>query len=195
MTTAKTPGWETRGLNKELKGARSNYSVSPPVKPMVWETLAEEALALLASCTAEMTVYVINQHKLNAQHFLALYKLAYLDISKRAHALVKSGKPLDRVDMVEVGQWLQEQQERAGTQVWRRITGNQLFSPAVPYGMAETALIDRAVKELKQQHKFQSINNVREYLTDYLNTGDLKYAMLAGNRLAETLKDWKEVAV
>lgn len=194
MTTAKTPGWETRGLNQWLNGTRNNYSVSPPVKPMVWETLAVEALALLASCTAEMTVYVILRHKLDAQHFPALYKLAYLDISERAYALVKSDKPLDRVDMVEVGQWLQEQQEHAGTQVWQRITGNQLFSHAAPYGTAETALIDRAVKELKQQHFFQSINDVREYLTDCLDTGDLKYAMLAGNRLVATLEDWKEVA-
>lgn len=194
MTTAKTPGKETRGLSNGLNGARSNYSVSLPVKPMVWETLAVEALALLASCTAEMTVYVINQHKLNAQHFPALYKLAYLDISKRAYALVKSGKPLDRVDMVEVGQWLQEQQERAGTQVWRRITGNQLFSPAAPYGMAETAPIDRAVKELKRQRAFQSIYGAREDLTDCLNTGDFEHAVLAKNRLTEALKDLEEVA-
>lgn len=193
MTTAKTPGWETRGLNKGLKGTHSNYSVFPQVKPMAWETLAVEALALLASCTAEMTVYVIKQHRLNAQHFPALYKLAYLDISKRAYALAKNDKPLDRVDMVEVGQWLQEQQERAGTQVWRRITGNQLFSPAVPYGMAETAPIDRAVKELQQQHKFQSISGVLERLADCLDTGDLEHAVLANNQLTETLKDWKEV--
>lgn len=170
MQKSTNPLAQAKGNEGKMTCPNSN---TPHGYPSVWETLAVEALAWLSCSTAEMVLYVTDQRGVTVGDFPRMYRPAFGELVTAARALVAAGQPLDRVDMVQLGQCVQERQGYAGTRVWQRITGHEVFNAVGVYGMAEITLVDGSLSALIEQAGYNHAGVCIEALQGVLDTSNL----------------------